>query len=123
MNELSWERWPNFQEWEFCCSKTGRCDMDEGFLDRLQALRKALGVPIIVTSGFRDPSHPVEAVKAEPGTHTLGLAADIKAESGKFKYQILREAMKLGFTGIGIGKSFVHLDIWMGAPRPNVWIY
>lgn len=117
-----WERWPNFSEREFRCKETGYCYMDPAFMDKLQELRNRLGEPLIINSGYRHPSHSVERVKAVPGTHTLGLAADIRAD-GQKAYRILQHAFDLGFTGIGVAKSFVHLDIWTGGPRPNVWIY
>lgn len=119
---LDWTRWPNFQEWEFTCSHTGKADMNELFMFKLQRLRDVLGIPLVITSGFRDPTHPVEAAKDAPGVHTLGRAVDIAADGHK-KYVILRTAMSLGFTGFGIAKTFIHLDDWDEPPRPNVWTY
>jgi uncharacterized protein YcbK (DUF882 family) len=55
----------------------------------------------------------VEAKKAKPGTgtHAQGIAADIKVDNGLQRYKIVQEAIRLGFTGIGVARGFVHVDI------------
>ena len=119
---LDWKRWPNFQPWEFTCNRTGRCEMNEAFMDRLQRLRDILGFSLVVNSGFRDPTHPVEAAKDRPGIHTLGRAVDIAAGSQK-QFKIMKAAVELGFTGFGFARTFIHIDDLDEAPRPNVWTY
>ena len=119
---LDWSRWPNFSERELKCSHTGACEMVPEFMDRLQALRDALGVPLKINSAYRDPTHPAEARKPQPGIHSMGRAVDIKAD-GNLAYRILATAPALGFTGIGVDATFIHLDDWDGGPRPNVWTY
>lgn len=124
---MDWSKYPNFSKQEFDCKHTGRNLMQPPFLALLQHLRDIYGKPIAISSGYRDPTHPVEARKQSPGTHTLGLAADIRCD-GKAAWEILQIAMQLGFSGIGIqqkGSSrFIHLDM-AGAPfpRPTVWSY
>lgn len=119
---LDWTRWPNFQPWEFECSHTGKCEMNEAFMDRLQRLRERLNMPLVITSGYRDPSHPIEIAKPEPGVHTLGRAVDIAADS-QAQYRIMKAAVELGFTGFGFSRTFIHIDDWGESPRPNVWTY
>lgn len=117
-----WSLYPNFTAAEFRCRETGECEMKASFLARLQRLRTELGEAMHVTSGFRSTRHSVERAKPQPGTHTFGRAVDIAA-NGRLQYQIIRLAPSFGFTGIGIAKTFIHLDDWDGGPRPNVWIY
>lgn len=123
---MDWSRYPNFSEDEFKCSHSGKCAMDTGFMDKLQALRSELAEAMTVTSGYRDTSHPVEASKGRPGTHTRGIAVDIACD-GQQAYRIMALAMKHGFTGIGVSQSgggrFLHLDTFTGGPRPNIWSY
>lgn len=122
MSDLDWSRWPNFSEAEMRCKETGRCEMNPAFMDRLQRLRMLVGKPLKVTSGYRDPSHSAERAKPQPGTHAMGRASDIEA-NGQLQFFIVAQAVGLGFKGIGIAKTFIHLDDWDGAPRPNIWIY
>lgn len=125
---MDWSRWPNFSESEFRCSHTGKCRMHAGFMDRLQQLRTRYGRPMVITSGYRDASHPIEARKASPGAHATGRAADIAVDRGD-AYALLKLALELGFTGIGINQKgsgrFIHLDDLQGGDhlRPTIWSY
>jgi len=123
---MDWSKYPNFSEREFMCSHTGKCEMDAGFMEKLQQLREKYNKPMTVTSGYRHPSHPVEAAKEKAGIHTLGIAADI-ACNGSEAYHILQLALQMGFTGIGVAqkghKRFLHLDTYTKPPRSNIWSY
>ncbi|MAK38123.1 MAG: peptidase M15 [Flavobacteriaceae bacterium] len=118
-----------FSEKEFICSHTGKVEMDQNFLDRLNELRGLYGKSLRVTSGFRDVTHPIEARKKTPGAHTTGQAADL-AVRGADAYKLLEIALSLKFSGIGVAQKgsarFIHLDtlITTGTrPRPTVWSY
>ena len=91
------------------------------FLEKLDALREECGFPFVVTSGYRSPTHPEESKKTRPGTHSQGIAADIKITNGGSLYTIVNLALKHGFTGIGVAKSFVHLDT--RGTTPVIWTY
>ena len=106
---------------EFDCKHTGLNDMSPAFIHRLDDLREACGFPFRITSGYRDRTHPVEARKSTPGTHAQGIAADIAVLTGAHKYVLVQEAINLGFTGIGIAKTFVHVDTRNSTPV--IWTY
>lgn len=106
---------------EFDCKHTGRNEMQPEFLELIDKLRGACGFPFVITSGYRDPSHPIEAAKSKPGTHAQGIAADIKVSDWAQAYILMREAFRLGFTGIALGNGFVHVDI--RKTTPVSWIY
>lgn len=107
---------------EFKCQHTGNNEIQDKLLRQLDKLRQNCGFPFIITSGYRDPTHPIEAKKANAGTHALGLAADIKVNNGVERYTIVREAIKLGFRGIGIANTFVHVDVRDSKPSV-MWTY
>jgi uncharacterized protein YcbK (DUF882 family) len=107
---------------DFDCQQTGENEMDIGFLCKLDSLREACGFPFIVTSGYRSPDHSLERYKPNGGgTHTKGIASDIRALNGSQRYEIQRHAYALGFSGIGVHRSFVHLDI--RDTTPVSWCY
>jgi len=106
---------------EFDCKHTGLNEMDPAFIHKLDDLRHACGFPFKITSGYRDPSHPVEAKKSSPGMHTTGKAADVAISLSSQRYVILQEALKAGFTGIGIADDFIHLDT--RDSTPVIWTY
>ena len=81
-------------------------------MDKLQALRTECGFPFKITSGYRHPTHPVEANKTKAGEHSLGKAADI-AISGENVIVLLALAFRHGFTRFGVKQKgdgrFIHL--------------
>lgn len=95
---------------EFDCQETGENEMNHEFLSKLDKLRYRCGFPFVITSGYRSPRHSVEVVKDRPGQHAQGRAVDIRVSGGNQRFIIIREALRIGFTGIGVAKGFVHVD-------------
>jgi uncharacterized protein YcbK (DUF882 family) len=128
--KANWNLYPNFSKEEFDCKHTGKNEMQHSFMEKLQTLRTRYGKPVRVSSGYRDPKHPIEARKAGvSGAHTTGLACDLAVERGE-SYVVLKLALELGFTGIGIQQKgsgrFIHLDTIpnnSAQPRPTLWSY
>jgi uncharacterized protein YcbK (DUF882 family) len=110
---------------EFNCTHTGTGgdNMDPEFLEKLDLLRENCGFSFRITSGWRAATHPAEARKAQPGTgtHCQGLAADIAVSNGFERMNIVHEALKLGFGGIGVAKGFIHVD--GRKTTPVMWTY
>ena len=124
--------WPNFAYAELRC-KCGQCgsdgtEMAPTFMDQVQLLRTLYGKPLPLSSAYRCRQHPSEARKRTPGAHALGCAVDIRCE-GADALQILRLALTLPFTGVGISQKgaarFIHLDMAPAdqLPRPMIWSY
>ncbi len=110
-----------FEIEEFDCSATGRNAMNPAFLERIDELRHRCNFPFLITSGYRAETHPIEAEKSKPGTHSNGIAADIAVSNGADRYKLLTTALQMGFTGIGVAKTFIHVDDRKSAPV--VWTY
>ena len=112
-----------FDRSDFDCQETGNNEMSDEFLWAIDALRHECGFPFIITSGYRDPTHSIEARKAKPGTgtHAQGIAADIRITDGNQAYKIIETAQSMGFNGIGVAKTFIHVDLRQTAPV--VWCY
>ena len=118
---INWDKYPSFSKSEFDCQETGENNMQPIFLYELQKLRDSYGKPITITSGYRSPNHSIEKKKQRPGTHAQGIAAD-SAVYGLDRYILLKLAFAQGcFTGIGVDKHFIHLDI--STERKAVWSY
>ena len=95
---------------DFSCSFTGKHGMDPKFMARLDEVRHLSKFPFHITSGYRHPTHPIEAAKSTPGTHSRGIAADIAVSSSAQRYTLVDMAIQMGFKGIGVASKFVHLD-------------
>ena len=111
----------HFNVEEFNCTHSNANLMDEAFLHKLDELREKCGFPFKITSGYRDVTHPAEARKEKGGTHTQGIAADIAVSNGVDRMKIVKEALAMGFGGIGVARTFVHVD--MRATTPVMWTY
>jgi len=109
-----------FERSEFDCQETGENEIPDAFIHRLDELRERCGFPFHVNSGYRSPKHSKEAAKNKPGEHTRA-AADIRIPDGHRRYILLREALAMGFTGIGVDDRFIHLDD--RTTGPTVWTY
>ncbi len=105
-------------------------EIEGHFLMRLDQLRDAVGFPLRVSSGYRCPAHNAKGSSTGPdGPHTTGRAVDL-AVSHWQAHRVVAEALKLGFTGIGVKQHgpgrFIHLDDLpadVGRPRPTIWSY
>jgi zinc D-Ala-D-Ala carboxypeptidase len=119
-----------FTRAEFRCKHCAIERMDDEFLRLLDELRHRCGFPLPVTSGYRCPVHNQRVSSTGPdGPHTWGRAADLGVSRHR-AYDVLRHALALGFTGIGVQQKgptrFIHLDTLTeqeAAPRPTVWSY
>lgn len=111
-----WGLYPNFKKEEFACHHTGLCLMTHRFMDTIQKIRNQYDKPMIISSGYRDVSHPVERDKREPGEHTFGLAADIKVY-GRDAMDLLEAALMNGIQRVGVSqkgdvcKRFIHIGM------------
>ena len=104
---------------DFNCQETGKNEMSEAFIHRLDELREVCGFPFRITSGYRDPEgHSLEKAKAKPGTHSRGIAADIAVQGGAQRRAIVHNALAWGMS-VGVAKTFVHVDI--RSTTPVLW--
>ena len=100
--------------------------MDEKLLSMLDEMREIYGHPIKITSSYRSPEHPIEAAKKQPGEHSYGAAVDIVSDSGGKTFRLVKAAIEVGFTRIGVSrkKGFIHLGIgYPNAPEKTIWTY
>lgn len=123
---MDWGKYsPLFFKSEFDCKHTGENEMREDFMDALLALRLDYGKPMTITSGYRHPTHPVEAKKPHSqGEHTQGNCCDVACTDSRSRYQLIKLALKHGFHRIGIHPRFIHLGRGgEGLPQDVIWEY
>lgn len=83
-------------------------------IQKLEALRAAVGKPIHVNCAYRCPEHNAEVGGVANSFHTRGMAADIWIE-GMTSSDVAKVAVQVGFRGIGLYDTFTHVDV-----RPNI---
>jgi hypothetical protein len=105
-------RWKNFTPREIACKGTGQLMVDETALDKLQELRDALGVPLIIVSAYRSPEHNKAVGGAQNSYHMKGCAFDVSmANQDPDVFEIA--AREVGFRGFGYyaKQGFLHIDL------------
>lgn len=95
---------------EMACKCCGVADMQREFMQALQTLRDEFGKPMIVTSGYRCKKWNDKVGGSKDSYHMKGRAVDIHLVGSVDRAQMVKLAFKHGFRGIGIDKSFIHLD-------------
>ena len=102
----------HFSNIEFQC-KCGVCEaqwFDPALFELLEKLRRGLGdAPITITSGYRCEKHNAAVGGSKNSQHLYGKAADIKVK-GVNPREVAQIARTLGFGGIGVYSSWVHVD-------------
>lgn len=94
-----------------CCSET---HIDDQLVIYLQKIRDHFGRSIIITSGYRCPTHNRAVGGATGSYHVQGKAADISVQ-GIAPREVAKYAESIGIKGIGLYETsadgyFVHID-------------
>ena len=111
---------------ELACQHCGKYRFDPEFLATLNSIRKSLGFPLVVGSGYRCLEHPIEAAKTTAGAHSSGMAVDISVR-GERAYKLIQAALEHKVPRIGVNQKgsnrFIHLDGDTSKPSPVFWSY
>lgn len=102
-----------------CCGLTGLLHVR--LLNAWDQLRRRLGIPIQIISGYRCGLQNKAVNGSIKSQHMFGKALDISLKG--FDYmgdELLREFIMAGFTGIGRSKKQLHVDV---RPEPYFFIY
>ena len=118
----------HFDSSEFTCKcGCGGNKIDQRLVDMLEKLFKLMNARvIIVTSGYRCPTHSVRVGGSPSDAHTLGYAADIKVQKQNGSWytaeDIAEAAERIGFGGIGLMSGACHVDIrHLGGYKNSHW--
>jgi uncharacterized protein YcbK (DUF882 family) len=118
----------HFSTSEFACKcgcgfGTRRGDVSPELLHLLEQIRSEYGRPLVVTSGCRCPTYNEAVGGVKSSAHMRGKAADISVSGGANRRKLVDLAVMNFASGIGVAKTFVHLDVDHDLPRPSLWSY
>lgn len=100
----------NFKVREFACKDgSDKILIDTELVELLQKLRNHFKKPITITSGYRTTMHNKKVGGSNNSYHLKGQASDIKI-SGVHPILVAMYCEKLNAGGIGVYKTFVHVD-------------
>lgn len=98
-------------EFAKCTPSCKITDMDADFLSLLDECRERAGIPFVLNSAYRTKSWEKSHGRNGTSTHCLGQAVDIRCNTSANRFKIVKAALEVGIPRIGIGKTFIHLDI------------
>jgi zinc D-Ala-D-Ala carboxypeptidase len=111
-----------FKKEEFSCKcGCGLNNISDNLLFKLDQARELSGIPYHVNDGTRCPKHNKEVHGEIDSAHLFGFAVDISAPTSQEKFSIVSALLKVGFTRIGIYKTFIHADIDPQKPQKVIF--
>lgn len=89
----------------------------------LDAVREEAGIPLVLNCAYRSKEHDKSKGRSGNSAHTKGLAVDIRCNSSATRMKIIKAALTVGISRIGIGKNYIHLDTDSSLPKNVIWHY
>jgi len=114
-----------FKDTEFncpCCGKGSEL-MDPNLIHILDLVREETGRPIHITSAYRCEKHNKEVGGVAESAHTEGKAVDIKCNNSTLRMLYVCLFCAHGIKRLGIGKTFIHIDMDDTLPQNVMWLY
>lgn len=128
MTDADWASIQHFTAAEFVDHGTRQncaANMGAEFVQWLDGVRGAAGIPFTITSSYRDPAHNAAVGGA---THSAHMeipcnAVDVMPGGDEDRYHIIKAAIDAGCVRVGIYKDgSVHLDRAESThPSPALW--
>lgn len=107
----------------FACPCCGENHINPRLVFYIEEIEKARAIKLKVNSGYRCEAHNRTVRGSSTSSHCRGHAVDVACEYSRERYEIIKIAMRLGIHRIGIGKTFLHLDIDRHKDPEVVWLY
>ena len=121
-NKINLNRIKYFKLKEFECTCCQKSAISEELVLKLDLAREIAEVPFRINSAYRCQKHNQLVGGVKDSAHLSGLAVDIACLNSSDRIKILRGLIIAGFRRIGIGKTFIHVDIDNSKPN-NLWLY
>ena len=107
------------------------CDLNNisiKLTDMLDEARELAGIPFMVNSGCRCKKHNARIGGSASSSHITTekvecTATDIACRSSRDRMLMLQAMIQVGFRRIGIGKTFIHVDVDEAKDQNVVWNY
>lgn len=113
----------HFSRKEFACKcGCGFDAIDKRLVEMLEEVRQLYGREITINSGCRCVAHNKKEGGNETSSHLSGLAVDVACVDTKDRYELLFLLMSR-FHRVGIGNTFIHIDIDEKKPQEICWLY
>lgn len=114
-----------FKESEFqqCTPACSLQDMQQSMMNCLDHLRAQCGFPFKINSAYRRRTYEIEKGRSGSSSHTKGLAVDIHCIDEAKRMKIIKYALDMGISRVGISRTYIHLDIDGTKKQSIIWVY
>lgn len=113
-----------FIDSEFDCKcGCGKNNIDPDLVTLLNEARELAHTPFHITSGSRCGVYNRIVGGSPNSSHRTGLAVDIATGDSSTRFTILQSLYMVGFSRIGIGRDFIHVDIDHDKTPTVAWVY
>ena len=113
----------NESEFKACSPSCSLQDMKQHTMDKLDFARGYAGIPFVLNSAYRSPEWEKAKGRTGTGGHPHGCAVDIRCNTRANRFKIVQACLLAGFTRIGIGKTYIHVDDDPDKPQRVIWHY
>ena len=114
----------HFPDYELECNcGCGLMNMNYITMQKVEEARVLADIPFGINSGSRCPTHNEAEGGTATSSHPEGYALDIAITSSRARFIILKALIAAGFTRIGIGKHFIHVDDDPSKAPSVSWLY
>ena len=121
--EMTTARYFRESEFRACSPSCSMQSMQQHTINKLDAARELAGIPFVLNSAYRSPAWDRARGRSGRGAHTTGCAVDIRCNTSANRMKIVRACLAAGFTRIGIGKTYVHVDDDPAQAQNVMWHY
>ena len=113
----------NYSEFDSPDLKGSGSKMSDEVISMLDVARKKYGKAMVINSGYRTCEHNAEVGGKPESSHLKGLAADISCTNSTDRFKLEGILRQVGFTRIGMGSTFIHVDIDKEKTQKVLWTY
>jgi len=108
----------------FSAKEVAQWKLKDEMFKKLDEIRGECGFALRISSGLRTQEENDKLKDSvSDSAHLTGLACDIFVQDSSQRMKLVTVALKNGIRRIGIGKTFVHLDVDTSKPQDVMWHY
>lgn len=108
---------------KYCNPASSVDELNPKLVDRIILAQRMCGEQFTITSAYRSQGHERSKGRKGSSSHCKGLAVDVSAVNSHLRFKIVAGCILAGFPRLGIGKTFIHLDIDETKPHPIIFHY